>query len=153
MFGAANPAFTAYYDGLLNGDSPTVVTGTPHFTTATTTAHAGTYPITVSGLSALNYQLTNTPGHADRYQGGVDHHRGRQGETYGAAMPGLTAVYTGLTGGAGPASLVGTLSLTTPATAGSGVGTYAISVGGVTSPDFDITFVNGTLTINKAALQ
>jgi hypothetical protein len=58
--GEANPAFTHTITGtLVNGDSyATAVTGTVEFTT---TAHAsspaGSYPITVSGLSSANYVI------------------------------------------------------------------------------------------------
>ena len=41
-------------------------------------------------------------------------------------------------------------SLTTPATATSPVGTYAINVSGASSPDYTITYVPGTLTVAKA---
>ena len=65
----------------------------------------------------------------------------------GAPLPMFTATYSGFVNGDGPGSLSGTLVFTTPATAASPVGTYPIVPGGVSSTNYDITFVNGTLTI------
>ena len=45
------------------------------------------------------------------------------------------------------ASLIGTLTFTTSATAASGVGSYDVMPGGVSSPNYAITFVKGTLTV------
>jgi hypothetical protein len=59
--GTANPAFTASYATFVNGDTASVVSGSPSFTTtATTSSPAGTYPIVPSlgTLSAANYSFT-----------------------------------------------------------------------------------------------
>lgn len=57
--GDPNPALTVSYTGFVNGESATVLT-TPVTisTTATTSSPAGTYPITVSGATATNYNIT-----------------------------------------------------------------------------------------------
>src|SRR5207244_1656150 len=44
------------------------------------------------------------------------------------------------------------LTFNTAATTGSGVGTYTITPAGVTSSNYVITYVNGTLAVIKAAL-
>jgi len=66
IFGAPNPAFTANFNGFVNGDTrQSAVTGQPAFsTTAMTSSHYGTYPITVSqgSLAAGNYNFTFVPG-------------------------------------------------------------------------------------------
>ena len=62
---APNPTFTATISGFVNGDTATVVTGTPVLsTTAVTSSPVGTYPITVGvgTLSAQNYDFTNLVG-------------------------------------------------------------------------------------------
>ena len=56
--GSVNPTFTASYSGFVNGDTSSVVTGSPTFTTtATTNSTPGTYDITPSAgtLSTPNY--------------------------------------------------------------------------------------------------
>ena len=57
--GTANPTFTAMYNGFVNGDSASSLSGTLTFsTTATTSSAAGNYPIVPSGLTATNYTIT-----------------------------------------------------------------------------------------------
>jgi len=59
-FGAANPAFTFTVSGFVNGDTQSVVTGTPTVTTtATPTSAPGAYPITptLGTLNAANYSF------------------------------------------------------------------------------------------------
>jgi choice-of-anchor A domain-containing protein len=71
---------------------------------------------------------------------------------YGQANPAFPAGYTGFVGGDSPASLRGTLSVSTPATAASPVGTYAVTPSGLTSSNYAIRFVNGALTVTPAPL-
>jgi sugar lactone lactonase YvrE len=61
LIDAANPTFTYTLSGLVNGDTASVVTGTPVFsTTATAQSPTGTYPITpgLGTLQAANYIFT-----------------------------------------------------------------------------------------------
>jgi len=57
-YGVTNPSFTAAFKGFVNGDTVSVLSGSPAFaTTAIATSPVGTYPITVTlgSLSAANY--------------------------------------------------------------------------------------------------
>ncbi len=61
--GAPLPALSVVYSGLVNGDTPASLTTLPAVqTTATSTSSPGHYPITVSGASDANYQITYVPG-------------------------------------------------------------------------------------------
>lgn len=71
-------------------------------------------------------------------------------KAYGAPLPAFTASFTGLASGQTVANLSGTLGFATAATTGSPVGSYAVTPGGLSSPNYAITFVAGTLTIAKA---
>ncbi len=73
---------------------------------------------------------------------------------YGEADPAFTAQFSGLVSGDGPDVLGGTLSFTTTATAASQVrdGGYSIVPGGLTSNNYAITYLPGTLTITAAPL-
>ncbi|AYL96471.1 MBG domain-containing protein [Mucilaginibacter celer] len=54
------PVFTATYTGFVNGETNSVFTTQPTFTTtATTSSPVGTYPITMSGAVARNYLINN----------------------------------------------------------------------------------------------
>ena len=68
-------------------------------------------------------------------------------QTYGAAVPALTYTITGFVNGDSSASLTTPPSLFTPATSSSPIGSYPIVVAGASSPDYAITFVDGTLTV------
>lgn len=60
---APNPAFSANYRGFVNGDSPASLTGTLSCTSiASTTSPVGSYPITCSGQSSNNYNITYLAG-------------------------------------------------------------------------------------------
>jgi trimeric autotransporter adhesin len=65
LFGAANPALTATITGFVNGDTSSVVSGSPSCgTTATSSSPGGSYPITCTqgSLAAANYTFAFTPG-------------------------------------------------------------------------------------------
>ena len=68
--------------------------------------------------------------------------------TYGAAIPTITPTYNGLiTGDTAPDTLP---VCTTTATASANAGTYSTSCTGAADPKYNITYMPGTLTIDKA---
>lgn len=61
--GEENPELTVSYSGFVKGDDASVLTTLPTVTTtATKDSPAGTYPITVSGAAAANYDMTYVSG-------------------------------------------------------------------------------------------
>ena len=72
-------------------------------------------------------------------------------KVYGQALPAFSVSGTGFMYDDGVGWLLGTPTFSTSATATSNVGTYAVTPGGVSSPNYSITFVDGTLTITTAA--
>ncbi len=72
-------------------------------------------------------------------------------KTYGQALPAFTARGTGFVNGDSMASLSGVLTFTTSATSTSSPGTYPVTPGGVSSPNYTIDFVAGTLIITYAS--
>ncbi len=71
-------------------------------------------------------------------------------KAFGAPLPSFTAGFSGFVNSDTPANLTGTLVLSTSATALSPAGSYSIVPSGVSSPDYIVTFVPGTLTITRA---
>jgi hypothetical protein len=67
----------------------------------------------------------------------------------GQAVPALTASFSGFVNGDSPASLETAPELSTTATAASPAGVYPITVSGASSPNYNITFVDGTITISQ----
>jgi hypothetical protein len=73
-----------------------------------------------------------------------------QTKVIGAEDPLFTVSYHGLVGDDVPGDLRGELICSTPATAASPVGTYPIVCEGLRSPDYAITWVDGTLRVTFA---
>jgi hypothetical protein len=72
--------------------------------------------------------------------------------TYGDPNPAFSASYQGLQGADTPSSLAGLLSIATPATAASEVGSYLLTPSGQTSTRYAILYVTGTLLVTPAHL-
>jgi filamentous hemagglutinin family protein len=150
-YGTANPAFTASYDGLVNGDTASVVSGLVLASSATASSGVGTYTITASGASAANYSISYVDGSLTINPASLVISANNASRTYGAANPVFTASYQGLVNG-DTASVVSGLVLGSSATASTGVGTYAITASGALAANYSISYATGTLTINPAAL-
>jgi MBG domain (YGX type)/Bacterial Ig-like domain (group 3) len=149
-----NPLFTVSYSGLPAGSPPPALAGTLMCTTtATAGSPAGSYPITCSGLSSTNYVITFVPGTLTVTPDCLTVTAGGATRQYGQANPALNSVtYSGFVNGDTPAALGGTLLCMTSATPMSSVGSYAITCSGLTSQNYSITFVPGTLMIVAAPL-
>ena len=146
--GEALPAFEATYTGFKNGETSGVLTTQPAFTCSATSASApGTYDIEVSGAAATNYSLTYTKGtltitDADPVTVTATSYT----ITYGDALPEYGYTSEGET-------LTGTPSISCTATSTTPVGTYPITISKGSVTNYNDTYVNGTLTINKAPLK
>ena len=152
-YGAANPSFTASYDGLVNGDNQASLTTLPAITTsATDTSSVGTYPIIASGAVDANYTITYKPGTLTIGTIPLTITANNQTTVYGTAIPALTVSYTGFVNGDSQSNLTTQPVVTTTATAASGVGSYTITPDGAAAKNYTITYVNGTLTITPATL-
>jgi hypothetical protein len=63
LYKAVNPPFTVTYSGFVNGETETTLSGTLLFsTTAIEASWVGSYPITPSGLTSNNYNITYVDG-------------------------------------------------------------------------------------------
>src|SRR5690242_12791371 len=121
-YGAALPTLTASYSGFVNGDTVASLTTPP---TLSTTATAASY--VAGSLTLTPVALTIT---ADN-----------QTKAYGAALPTLTASYSGFVNGDTVASLTTPPTLSTTATAASHVAgsPYSISASGAADTDYTIS--------------
>ena len=73
--------------------------------------------------------------------------------TYGSALPALTASYSGFVNGDNASSLTAQAAITTTGSSSSAAGNYSITASGAASPNYNINYQNGTLTINPAVLN
>ena len=157
IYGAANPAFTASYSGFVNGETASVLTGSPSLiTAATTNSSAGGYPIVATNgtLSSANYAFSFVNGTLTIGQATLTVTASSTNKIYGAVNPAFTANFSGFVNGDTAAALTGSPGLTTTATTNSGAGVYPIAVtnGTLSAANYAFTFVNGTLTVNQATL-
>jgi hypothetical protein len=153
LYGAALPALTASYSGFVNGDTASSLTAPPTLTTVASSASAvGSYAITVSGAASPNYTINYASGTLTVGPAGLTITAADASKPYGAPLPTLTASYSGFVNGDAASSLTAPPTLTTVATSASAVGSYAITAGGAASPNYTISYANGTLTVNPAAL-
>jgi filamentous hemagglutinin family protein len=151
-YGLANPALTSTISGLRNGDTASVVSGLVLATPATQASGVGSYAITASGGSALNYDFAYVPGTLVINPATLTVAIDSKTRTYGAPNPALTASITGFRNGDGDQAVSG-LRLTTEANARSNVGSYVITGAGATAANYRFDYVPGTLSITKAMLQ
>ena len=108
VYGAALPTLTASYSGLVNGDTSASLTTQPVLTTtATASSHVSgnPYSITASGAVDSDYTISYVAGTLTVTAAPLTITANNQSKTYGAAVPALTASYTGFVNGDTAASL------------------------------------------------
>jgi hypothetical protein len=149
VYGGAMPTLTASYSSLVNGDTPSAISGLT-LATVPATSHAGSYAITVSGASDSDYAISFVNGTLTIDPATLTITANNQSMVYGGTRPTLTASYSSLVNGDTAGAISGLTFTTVPVT--SHVGSYAVTASGASDSDYAITFVNGTLTIDPAAL-
>jgi hypothetical protein len=156
-YGQVNPTFTDTITGFVNGDTSTVVSGSAALTTAAIAASpVGNYTITAGpgSLSATNYTFAFSNGTLTVSPAVLTVTVNASNKVYGQVNPGFTDTITGFVNGDRASVVGGNASLTTTATAASGVGGYAITAGAgsLSAANYTFAFSNGTLTVNPAVL-
>ena len=160
-YGAALPALTVSYLGLVNGDTSATFSSAPNTAPAiTTTAHADShvagnpYSITASRAADSDYTISYVAGTLTVTPVWLTITADDQTKAYGAALPALTASYAGFTNGDAAASLTAPPTLSTPATAASHVAgnPFLITATGAVDSDYTISYVDGTLTVTPVTL-
>jgi MBG domain (YGX type)/Domain of unknown function (DUF4214) len=158
VYGDPLPVLTASYTGLVNGDTSASLSTSPMLTTTADAAShvAGSpYAITASGAADTDYTISYAAGSLNVTAAPLTITADNQTKVYGAALPTLTASYTGFVNGDTSASLIDLPSLGTTATSGSNVSgsPYAITASGASAGDYAVTYVAGNLDVTKAPLQ
>ncbi|WP_051206318.1 MBG domain-containing protein [Oceanospirillum maris] len=143
------------YDGLVNGETASVLGGTLSWGgSAQGAVNAGDYTLAASGLSANNYNINFVDGTLSIDQAPLIVTAKNASKTYdGLAWTGNNDVtYNGFVAGEDASVLGGTLSWGGTAQGAVNAGRYTITASGLSSPNYDIRFNNGVLTIDKANL-
>lgn len=149
-YGADNPALTIAYSGFVNGDDASDITEPEISTSATVASGVGTYPITLSDGSAVNYIIENTDAILTVSVADLVVSADNQTRAYGEENPALTITYDGFVLDETSDDLDIAPAIDTEANSTSDVGEYAITVSGAQDANYSITFEQGILTIEKA---
>jgi filamentous hemagglutinin family protein len=158
-YGAANPALTGTVTGFKLGQTASLLTGTATWTTdAVAGSNVGNYAITGAGYAAgSNYTFAQATDNATAFTVNPASlivtannaaktydslaYNGGNGVTFGAFANGEDASVLG-----------GTVAYSGSAQGAVNAGTYAITPSGLTSGNYTLTFVDGTLQVDKASL-
>jgi filamentous hemagglutinin family protein len=151
LYGDANPAFRATYNGFVSGEDSSVLTQPLEFNTAANqTSDAGMYSVTPGSATASNYSISFVPGTLTVNPAPLLVTADDQTKTYGDTDPTLTVTV----GGAGLRNgdiLSG--SLTAPTGTAATAGTHAIEQGTLAATsNYTLAFEPGTLTVERAPL-
>jgi MBG domain-containing protein/glycine rich protein len=153
VYGADNPALTPTYTGFVAGDDETSLTvPATCSTTATTASDVGTYPVTCAGAASPNYTISYSDGSLTVTAASLVVNAPNATRLYGAEVPALTPTYAGFVAGDDETSLGSPATCTTTAIAASDVGTYPVTCAGAASPNYTISYSDGTLTVTAASL-
>ena len=154
IYGAYNPAFTIEYYGLKNDETvPAWITPPTFQTSATQTSGVGNYTVNAVNAVPVNYNLSAiTPGTLYIQPASLTIKANDATRQYYSSETILSYTCSGFVNGENESVLSPQPQITTTATQSSSVGTYAIKVEGASSPNYTISFVNGTLTITPRTL-
>ena len=150
-YGQANPTLTATFDTFLNGDDasdlddPVVCS-----TSADSSSPVGSYDITCVAGPDNNYDLHFFKGSLTVTDADLTITAEDKSRLVGAANPTFTVKYVSFQGTDDEGDLGGTLNCTTAADSNSVAGDYPITCDGLTSDNYDIQFVAGTLHVLAA---
>jgi 6-phosphogluconolactonase (cycloisomerase 2 family) len=154
IYGDPNPLFAFTISGFVNGDTASVVTGSPSCTSVAATSDVGSYPIvcTQGTLAAANYSFAFVNGTLTVTTAALSVTAANASRLYGNPNPAFTGTLTGVKNGD---NITATYAST--ATATSPVGTYPITPTLVDPTaklgNYTVTSSNGTLTVNPAPLS
>jgi gliding motility-associated-like protein len=153
-YGAPNPALTISYAGFVAGESAADLTAQPAASTlAVITSPVGTYPVSVSGATSNNYTITYINGTLIIGKANLIVTANNQLRTYGAANPTLTFTLSGFVNDESIANLVSPPLISSLVNVSTPVGTYPIVVNGASSINYNVSYINGTMTITPATLN
>lgn len=148
-YGGGNPVFTVSYSGFVNGETSAVIDiPSTASTSATSASNVGSYTIIPAGGSDNNYIITSyINGTLTISKASLTATAYNQTRYYGESNPTLTFYYTGFIGSDGPAVIDSSPVGSTTATSSSPVGSYPIILSGGSDNNYNLSLVNGTLTV------
>ncbi len=152
-YGSSAPTVTPTVNGLMNGEGASVLGAGLNCTTgASSTSATGSYPSTCSGADDPNYAITYVAGSVTVTPAPLTITASSASMTYGSSAPTVTPTVNGLMNGDGASVLGAGLTCTTGATPTSPTGSYPSTCSGAADPNYDITYVAGSVAVTPASL-
>lgn len=153
VYGTTNPSLSISYSGFVNGENASNLISLPTVSTsATLNSVVGTYSIVPVGAISNNYNFTYVNGVLTVTKASLTIIADSKSKTFNTANPSLTASYVGFISGDSSSSLTTQPTLSTTAITSSPVGVYVIAVGGAVTPNYNITYTTGILTIGSVSI-
>ena len=150
IYGEEDPQFAADYSGFAFDEDKSVLEGVLSFDRETGEG-VGTYDITPEGLSSSNYDITYVEGELTINRKPLTVRADDVNKVYGEDDPEFSVEYSEFAFNETEAVLEGDLEFEREP--GQHVGEYSITPSGLSSSNYAITFVDGTLVIDKAELH
>jgi hypothetical protein len=151
VYGETLPTLTSSFSGFVLGDDQTAISVAPALsTTASNVSNAGIYIIEASGGVADNYTFNYVEGALTINKAPLTIAANDQTITYGMEIPTLTYAYTGFVNGQNATVLNTEPGISTTADINSNAGSYDIILDGGSANNYELTLVNGELTIDRA---
>ena len=144
QYGEDNPTFEYTVEGAELEGVPDI------YCAATATSPVGTYDIMVSQGTVTNYNVSYYAGTLTIEPAPLTIATGNYTKKQGEAMPEFTLTYDGFKNNETEDVLITKPTVSTPATVESAPGMYPVNVSGGEAQNYDISYVNGMLTITEA---
>ena len=152
-FGGSVPSVTPSYTGFVNGDTAASLTTAPTCSTnATASSPVGTYTTSCSGAVSKNYTIAYQSGVMTVNKASLVITASSASVSFGGVVPAITPNYSGFVNGDDQFDLSALPTCSTTATDTSPVGNYPSTCSGAASPNYTISYVQGTVSIVKAVL-
>ncbi|MGL1886616.1 MAG: BspA family leucine-rich repeat surface protein, partial [Reichenbachiella sp.] len=154
LYGVNNPTLTIGYTGFVNSEDATVIDTAPTASSsATVSSGVGDYTITSAGGIDANYDFVYSNGTLTINKATLTAIVDNQSREYGAADPTFTIGYTGFVNSEDESVIDTTPTVTTVSTITSGAGDYTLTPTGGADDNYNFSYTDGTLMINKATLS
>ena len=122
-------------------------------TDAVSSSPVGSYATQCSGAVDPNYAISYATGTTTITPAPLSITASSGTMTYGGAVPAITPSISGLQNGDNPSVLGAGLTCGTTATSSSSVGNYASTCSGAVDDNYDISYVDGSVTMTAAPLS
>ncbi|QNK61313.1 gliding motility-associated C-terminal domain-containing protein [Pedobacter sp. PAMC26386] len=151
LYGQSNPVLTATYDGFVNGETLATAIAAPALLTtiAKPLSPSGTYIISGSAASALNYTISYESGILTVDKAVLKVIADNKTRVFGIDNPALTFKYSGFVNAEGESVIQNPPLASTVAVKNSAAGTYPIVLTGASADNYNFDYINGVLTVTS----